>query len=175
MKRQAGYPAKQIHIPKRGRYYLRRLLLPIVISCLLIFSCGGGGGGGGDTVTDLPGPFTVTFSLDATFQVPHGDQPISIAVVRLLDGMAVAEGSGIVSATQNPSFSYAAGAVMDRGTAYAVHYWIDSNIGDGTIGVCDPIAIDHQWSVEFLSPTNDVDFTVSYEPALTEDVCGTFT
>jgi len=28
MKRQAGYPAKQIHIPKRGRYYLRRLLLP---------------------------------------------------------------------------------------------------------------------------------------------------
>jgi len=174
MKRQAGYPAKQIHIQKRGRYYLRRLLLPIVIPCLLIFSCGGGGGGG-DTDTNLPGPFTLTFLLDATFQVPHGDQSISIAVVRLSDGMVVAEGSGIVSATQNPSYSYAAGAVMDRGTAYAVHYWIDSNIGGGAIGVCDPIAIDHQWSVEFLLPTNDVDFTVSYEPALTEDVCGTFT
>jgi hypothetical protein len=44
-----------------------------------------------------------------------------------------------------------------------------------TPGVCDPKAIDHQWNVEFLSPTNYVDFTVSHEPALTEDVCSTFT
>ena len=95
MKRQAGYHAKQIHIPNRGRYYLRRLRLPIVIPCLLIFSCGGGGGGG-DTDTNLPGPFTLTFLLDATFQVPHGDQSISIAVVRLLDGMVVAESYNFV-------------------------------------------------------------------------------
>jgi hypothetical protein len=115
------------------------------------------------------------FSLDATFQGDHGNQPISIAVVRLSDGVVVAGDIGIVSATQNPSFSFAAGPVMERGTAYEVHYWIDSNIGGETLGVCDPIAIDHQWSVEFLSPTNDVDFTVSYEPALTEDVCSTFT
>lgn len=120
------------------------------------------------------GPFQLTFSLDATFQVPHGNQPIRMAAVRLSDGFVVAETSGTVSATQNPSFTFAAGAVMQRGTSYAIHYWIDSNINGGTLGICDPKAIDHQWSVEFLSPTNDVNFTVSYNPALTEDVCATF-
>jgi hypothetical protein len=88
--------------------------------------------------------------------------------------VVVAEDIGIVSATQIPSFSFDAGPVLKRGTAYEVHYWIDSNIGGGTMGVCDLIAIDHQGSVEFLSPTNDVDYTVLHEPTLTEDVCSTF-
>jgi len=80
----------------------------------------------------------------------------------------------VVSATQNPSFSFNAGAVLQRGVGYEVHYWIDSNIAGGSPGVCDPKAIDHQWSFEILSATNDVMFTTSYNPALTEDVCGTF-
>ena len=120
----------------------------LIIACLVITACGGGGGGG-DTTTPLPGPYQLTFSLDSSFQADHGNQPISIGVVRASDGIVVAGDIGIVSATQNPSFG-------------------------GTIGVCDPIAIDHQWSVELLSPTNDVDFTVSYQPTLTEDVCSTF-
>jgi hypothetical protein len=151
---------------------MRANISPLVLACLAVAACGGGGGGG-DTVPN-PGPYQLTFSLDASFQVPHGNQPIRIAVVRLPDGFLVAEGSGTVSATQNPSFSFAPGAVFERGTAYAVHYWIDSNIGGGAPGVCDPIKIDHQWSVEFFSPTNDVDLAVGYEPALTEDVCNTF-
>ena len=144
----------------------------LILAWLAVSACGGGGGS--DTTTPLPGPYQLTFSLDASFQADHGNQPISIAVVRSSDMVVVAGDNGIVSATQNPSFSFDAGPVLERGTAYEVHYWIDSNIGGGTIGVCDPIAIDHQWSVELPSPTNDVDFTVPYQPALTEDVCSTF-
>jgi len=147
-------------------------LSAFIPACLVVAACGGGGGGD-DTAADS-GPYELTFSLDASFQMPHGGQPIRIAVVRRSDDVVVAEASGTVSATQNPSFSFVSGAVMERRVGYAAHYWIDSNIGGGTPGVCDPKAIDHQWSVEFFAPTNDVDFTTSYEPALTEDVCSTF-
>lgn len=69
--------------------------------------------------------------MDAGFQVPHGNQPISIAIVRSSDGVVVAGDIGNVSATLNPSFSFVSGAVMERGIDYEVHYWIDSNIGGG--------------------------------------------
>ncbi len=121
---------------------------------------------------DLDGPFQLKFSLDASFQALHGGQPIEIAVVR--NGVVIALASGTVSATQNPAFSFTAGAVLERGATHQVRYWIDSNIGGGTQGVCDPKTIDHQWSTEFPWPTNDVDFTVSYQQWLIEDVCDTF-
>jgi len=142
----------------------------LALACLAVAACGGGSD---DNATN-PGPYRLTFSLDASFQGPHGGQPIRIALVRSFDRFVVAEAGGTVSAAQNPSFIFATGAVMQRGTAYEVHYWIDSNIGGGALGVCDPKAIDHQWSTEFPFPTNDVSFTVSYQPALTEDVCSTF-
>lgn len=142
----------------------------IVLACLAVAACGED-----DTVTvPDPGPYQLTFSLDTSFQIPHGNHPIHIALVRLTDGVVVAEDSGIVSATEDPSFSFTPNAMMERGTAYAVRYWIDSNIGGGTIGVCDPITFDHQWSTEFFSPTNDVNFTAMYQPQLTEYVCNTF-
>jgi len=119
-------------------------------------------------------PYDLTFSLDASFQAPHGGQPVAWAVVRTDDGAVVARGNGTISATKNPSFSFKQFDLLERKTDYEVHYWIDSNIGGGTLGVCDPKAIDHQWSVEFLAPVNDIDFTTSYQPALTEDVCSTF-
>ena len=118
------------------------------------------------------GPFRLTFSLDSSFQAAHGGQPIQIAVVR--GDVVVARTSGTVSATQNPPFSFAAGAVLRRGTTHEVHVWIDSNLSGGTSGVCDPKAIDHQWSAEFPWPTNDVDFTLKYQAWLMEDVCATF-
>jgi hypothetical protein len=119
-------------------------------------------------------PYDLTFSLDASFHGPHGGQAIEWAVVRSADGVIEAQGSGRISRAKDPAFSFTAFDVMERGPGYEVHYWIDSNIGGGTPGVCDPRAVDHQWSVEFRLPTNDVNFTTSYAPALTEDVCATF-
>jgi len=121
-----------------------------------------------------PGPFLMAFSLDATFQGNHGGQSIAIAIIRTSDGSVVVQANGAVSATQDPSFTWSTGPVMQAGIDYEVHYWIDSNFGGGTLGVCDPIAIDHQWSVEFLSVANDIDWTASHNDALTEDVCRTF-
>ena len=74
------------------------------------------------TRPSAPGPFQLTFSLDASFQGLHGSQPIAIAVVRSSDGAEVARGTGTVSATQSPSFSFDAGRVMQRGIAYELHY-----------------------------------------------------
>jgi len=118
------------------------------------------------------GPFQLRFSLDSGFRSAHGGQPIQVAVVR--NGAVVARTSGTVSATQDPPFSFSAGAVLWRGVPHEVHVWIDSNLGGGTPGVCDPESIDHQWSTEFSWPTNDVDFTLGYQTWLMESVCDTF-
>jgi len=143
--------------------------------CLTMAACDvvGDGGGGGRSKFD-PGPYRIIYSLDESFQVPHGNQPIRIALVRLTDGLVLEEASGTVSATKNPTFTFSPAEMMERGTSYAVHYWIDSNIGGGTLGLCDPTSYDHQWSTEFFNPTNDIDFLVGYEPALVEYVCDTF-
>ena len=130
-------------------------------------------GGGSDNDTN-PGPYNLTFSLDDSFHAPHGNEPIRIALVRLSDGLVMAQDVGIVSDTENPSFSFTTTEVMDRNNSYAVHYWIDSNIGGGTLGLCDNTDFDHQWSTEFFTVTNDINFTVGYEPNLVEYVCGTF-
>jgi hypothetical protein len=144
--------------------------LIIVVASLAFAACGGD-----DEVTGpTAGPFQLSFSLDASFRGPHGGQSVNIAAIRSSDGVMVAGGDGVVSATQDPSFTFAAGAVLEAGTDYEVHYWIDSNFGVGTPGVCDDKGIDHQWSVEFLSVSNDVVWTASHDPSLTEDVCATF-
>lgn len=144
----------------------------LILSCLAIAACESGGGGSDDSSD--PGPYQLVFSLDDSFQAPHGDQPIRIALVRLTDGLPLEEASGTVSAINNPAFTFAPVTMLERGTSYAVHYWIDSNIGGGTLGLCDPTDFDHQWSTEFFMPTNDINFTVGYQPALTEYVCDTF-
>jgi len=147
------------------------LLLILALACLV--ACDGSGSG--DARMSSVGPFKLTFILDASFQGPHGGDPIEWAVVRPFDGLIVDSGSGTVSGTQNPSFSFSTGRVLRMGVTYEVHYWIDANLkGMGTPGVCDPKGIDPQWSTEFLSVHNDIVFTVSYNLALTEDVCGTF-
>ena len=144
----------------------------VVLACLPVVACDTGGGG--TTTSFDPGPYQLTFSLDASFQAPHGGEPIRIALVRLTDGLVLEEDFGTVSATTDPTFTFAPATMLMRGTGYAVHYWIDSNIGGGTLGLCDPTNFDHQWSTEFFTPTNDINFTVEYQPALTEYVCDTF-
>jgi len=144
----------------------------LVFVCLIIAACFDGSDGGSTGAG--PGPYQLTFSLDDSFQTPHANEPIRIALVRLSDGLVMTEGFGTVSATQNPSFSFTATAIMERGTSYAVHYWIDSNIGGGTLGFCDGTDFDHQWSTEFFTVTNNINFTAGYQPALVEYVCDTF-
>ena len=144
----------------------------IVTAFLALAACGGGNSG--DETNTNPGPYTITFSLDDSFQTPHGNDPIRIALVRLSNGLVIAEEFGTVSATESPSFSFTTAGMMERGISYAVHYWIDSNINGGTLGLCDDTEYDHQWSTEFFTVTNDIDFTVGYEPGLVEYVCDTF-
>lgn len=142
-----------------------------VLIAATLLSCGGGGG---DDADYDPGPYTLIFLLDASFQTPHGNNPIRIALVRLSDGQIQAEDMGTVSATVNPSFSFTTTAVMERNVSYAVHYWIDSNIGGGTPGTCDSTQFDQQWSTEFFNVRNDINFTAGYQPLLVEYVCDTF-
>jgi len=142
---------------------IARLFLLVLL--LLPAACGNSND---NAITD-PGPYQVTYSLDGSFNVPHGGQPIRIALVRATDGVVIAEDSGTVSATLNPSFTFVSGNVMERGMGYEVHFWIDSNLN----GVCDSPTTDYQRSFEILSATNDVNFTETY-PAITEAVCSTF-
>lgn len=122
------------------------------------------------STNNSPGPYKVTLSLDGSFNTLQGGQSIRIAVVRATNGVKVAEGSGIVSGTLDPSFTFVSGNVMERGIGYGVHFWIDSN-GNGA---CDSPTVDYQRSIEILVATNDVNFTEPYNPAITEDVCSTF-
>lgn len=150
----------------------RSRLSPAVLMLVLLLVAGAGCGGDDDIVS--PPAFELTFSLDATFQAAHGGDPIRWALVQSSNGFAADFGSGVVSDTENPAFSFTTADVMKRGGDYEVHLWIDSNIGGGTLGVCDGETIDHQWSTELLSVRNDINFTVSHNPALVENVCSSF-
>jgi hypothetical protein len=145
-------------------------LLLIVVASLAVTGCSDD-----DEVTaPSAGPFQLTFSLDASYQRPHGGQSINIAVLRSSDGVMVAGGDGLVSADQDPSFSFAAGPVLEAETAYEVHYWIDSNFGGGTPGACDAQGVDHQWNVAIPAASGDVARTESHDPSMLDDVCSTF-
>lgn len=132
------------------------------------------GGACGDDDITVPVGFQLTFSLDASFRSPHGGDAIFWSLVESSNGFSADFGSGVVSNTADPAFSFTTADVMRRGVDYEVHYWIDSNIGGGTPGLCDDETIDHQWSTELLSVSNDVNLTVPYNPALVENVCSSF-
>jgi hypothetical protein len=127
-----------------------------------------------DDETVNPEPYQLTFQLDASFQGAHGGQDIAVAIVRASDGSVVAEQTGVVSGSAAPAFQYTSGDVLQDGVEYEVHYWIDSNFGGGTEGVCDPVANDHQWRVPLGAVSDDVTLTESHQPAETENVCSTF-
>ena len=90
-----------------------------------------------------------------------------MAVVRTSDGVVEEEQAGTVSGTADPAFSFTSLGLLEEGEAHQVHYWIDSNFGGGTVGVCDPKANDHQWNVAIAA--------VAHNAANTVDVCTTFT
>ncbi len=126
-----------------------------------------------DVVAD-PTAFQLIFQGDLSFQGPHAGDPIAVAVVQASDGVVMAQQTGTVSGTTDPAFSITFAGVLVSGVAYQVHYWIDSNFGGGTAGVCDPKAIDHQWNVAVAAVTADVTIAEVHNAANTVDVCTTF-
>ncbi len=117
-------------LSERRHRVRRSRLSSVLVVLVLAFFAGPGcdGDDGDDDGTGPDGPFRLTFRLDASFQGPHGGQPIAIAIVRTSDGSVVVQANGAVSATQDPSFTWSTGPVMQAGIDYEVHYWIDSNI-----------------------------------------------
>ena len=117
----------------------------------------------------------LTFAGDASFQGAHGGQTVVVGVVRSSDGQLVTSQSGTVSASTDPAFSFDFPGALLKGTEYEVHYWIDSNFGGGTVGTCDPVDVDHQWSVALGSTTDDsVTQTEAHDPSAQSAVCSTF-
>ncbi|MDH3628018.1 MAG: hypothetical protein OEV00_16230 [Acidobacteriota bacterium] len=157
--------ASRFHALLRSRAWVLLMLLPAV---LLSTGCDD------DDVIGNTSPYTLRVSLSADFQVPHGDQPVNWALIRAADVVTLATGDGTVSATTNPAFTLRAGAVLEFGVDYELRYWIDSNTGGGTAGVCDHVAIDHQWNFKFRAPDNDVNLILVYDVDRVEDVCATF-
>jgi hypothetical protein len=159
--------ASGAHGPGDRRNRLRGILVILALVAVTGGACGG---------DDITGPigFHLTFSLDGSFRAPHGGDPVFWSLVQSSNGFSADFGNGVVSSTADPAFSFTTADVMRRGVDYEVHYWIDSNIGGGTQGVCDAETIDHQWSTELLSVSNDVNLTVPYSPALVENVCSSF-
>ena len=50
--------------------------------------------------------YQLIFAIDASFQGPHPDHDIAVAVVRTSDGAVVAQQTGSVSGTADPAFSF---------------------------------------------------------------------
>lgn len=118
--------------------------------------------------------FTVTFTGDASFQESHAGQ---VATDRIIcvggNPDSYGQGSGPISFPPE-TISFGSGSTVESGESYEIHLWIDSNVGGGTVGVCDPPPIDHQWKVLIPPVTGDVDIIFSHDDATVIDVCSTF-
>jgi hypothetical protein len=136
-----------------------------------------------DVIVSGSGPYSLRFSLAADFQ-QYGGMRVSWALLRSDNGEKLAAGDGTISATTNPAFTVDTGDVMLLGVPHQMHYWIDSNIGGGTPGVCDPVvrdedgeileSFDMQWIAPFGGVTDDLVFIAIHDPDLVWDVCDTF-
>lgn len=118
--------------------------------------------------------FDLTFAGDASFQAPHGGQPVHFAVVRASDGLVVAREESSVASNVDPAFEFDLAGVLVRGAEYNLDYWIDSNFQGGAVGVCDAPVDDHQWRRPAGPVTQDVSRTEIHEPAEITDVCSSF-
>jgi hypothetical protein len=136
-----------------------------MLPALLLAACG----------DDSAGPATtydLVFEGGASFHSAHGGQGIHAALVQ--NGSVLATQDGTVSAAADPAFNFTFAAALTEGQSYELHYWIDSNFGGGTVGVCDPKANDHQWRMSIAAVTADVTIADTHRPTETEDVCSSF-
>jgi len=143
-----------------------------VVLAFLVFglvACGDDGTG-----DDFP-TLELYITGDASFQGPHAGQVLTDAIIRTTDGAfdLLGGGGGPIHAPPE-TISFGFGSTVEFGDTYEIHLWIDSNFGGGTVGVCDPPAIDHQWKVPVPYVTGDVNIVVSHDDATVTDVCSTF-
>lgn len=114
---------------------------------------------------------TLVFQGDASFHGPHGGQVIRAALVG--PDTTIVE-SDTVSATAVPAFEVRFDNAIKPDGTYEVDYWIDSNFGGGTEGVCDATAHDHQWRVQLPPIGSDTTYTDTHRPTETTNVCDVF-
>lgn len=158
----------------------RKLLLPIVLlSCLFTLHCEEGD----QIVSGGAGPYSLRFSLAGDFQ-QYGGQQVSWALLRSDTGQRLVTGAGTISPTANPPFTANTGNVLLFGVPHEMHYWIDTNIGGGTPGECDPVvrdddgelveSFDRQWTAPFGGATDHLVFIAIHDPDRVQDVCDSF-
>lgn len=116
----------------------------------------------------------LTFEGDGTFLIPHQGNSVHAAIVDIHNNEVVAKQSDTISGTDEPAFTFQFADIFEEGKLYDLHYWIDSNFGDGSVGSCDPIDIDHQWRIAFNSISNDITEVVRLAPEEQAPVCATF-
>ncbi len=95
-----------------------------------------------------------------------------MTLVRASDGLEVATDAATISVTADPAFSFSFPGLLVIGHAYNIEYWIDSNVGGGTVGQCDAPTIDHQWRAAVPTVTGDTEITVAHDAGAITDVCG---
>lgn len=147
----------------------RRSALPIFASFLVIL-LGVSACGDDDDPAGPSGSFDLAFTGDASFHNAHGGQDIYVFVTSS-SGTVVASGQGIVSASQEPAFSFSFSDVLAEGESYDLNYWIDSNFGGGTEGACDSPDVDHQWQIDIAAVSSNVTMEDTHRPAEVEPVC----
>lgn len=126
-----------------------------------------------DDPVELDDTFDLTFEGDASYQAPHGGHAISVALISA-QGTVLETMSGTVSSTETPAFSFTFEDALTEGASYRVEYWIDSNFGGGTAGVCDPVENDHQWRLEVGTVVNDVVLSADHDAEDVVEVCDSF-
>lgn len=140
-----------------------------VAGVLAVAACSGGTGT--QPVFSTSG-FDLTVTGDSTFGAPDGGHTVTVAVVRA--GAVVDEASDTVATSGNPAFSFAFPGVLEYGESYDVDYWIDTNTGGGTVGVCDPPPLDQTWQVPVDSVSGPVTLTEEYGASTGTNVCPVF-
>lgn len=116
----------------------------------------------------------LTFQGDASFGGPHGGQAIQVALVEASSGDVLATQSGEVSADADPAFSFEFPGALEEGGSYRVNYWIDSNFGGGSVGSCDELQQDHQWSRDIEMSDGAVSHVETHDPSTLTAVCDSF-
>jgi hypothetical protein len=149
---------------------MKRTPLVTSLGLSLLVTVGACGDPTGDDI------FEWSITGDVSFQAPHAGHIMTSAFVRTRGGLAFDPigGGGSPISDLPETISFHVGSTVERGETFEFHYWIDSNFGGGTVGVCDSPQIDHQWKVVIPEVQGDVNTVLTHDPTTVTDVCSTF-